>query len=70
MKKHIIRKSLIAASMLLVTAMSYGQSSSSGYFVEGFSQRYQLNPAFAPERSFYLEIPVLSNIISGAVNIF
>ncbi len=62
MKKHIIRKSLIAASMLLVTAMSYGQSSSSGYFVEGFSQRYQLNPAFAPERSFYLEIPGVSNI--------
>jgi hypothetical protein len=62
MKKHIFKKSFVAAGMLLVTAMSYGQSSASGYFVEGFNQRYQLNPAFAPERSVFVAIPAFSNI--------
>ena len=62
MKKHIFKKSLVAACMLLVTAMSYAQSSSSGYFLEGFNQRYQLNPAFAPERSVFVAVPFLSNI--------
>ena len=62
MKKHIIRKSLMAVSMLLVTIASSAQSSSSAYFLEGFNQRYQLNPAFAPERPVFMAIPALSNI--------
>jgi len=61
MKKHIINKSLTAAAILLVSAMSYAQSSSSGYFLEGYNQRYQLNPAFAPESSLYFAIPFLGN---------
>ena len=62
MKKHIIRKSFLAVAMLLVTIASSAQSSSSAYFLEGFNQRYQLNPAFAPERYVFMAIPVLSNI--------
>ena len=62
MKKHIIRRSLIVVSMLLVTIASSAQSSSSAYFLEGFNQRYQLNPAFAPERKVFMAIPALSNI--------
>lgn len=62
MKKHIIRKSFLAVSMLLVTIASSAQSSSSAYFLEGYSQRYQLNPAFAPERQVFMAIPALSNI--------
>lgn len=62
MKKHIIRKSFLAAAMLLVTVASYAQSSSSAYFLEGYNQRYQLNPAFAPERQVFMAIPALSNI--------
>ncbi|MBO4560620.1 MAG: hypothetical protein J5705_01470 [Bacteroidaceae bacterium] len=62
MKKHIFKKSLTTASMLLVAMVSYAQSSSSGYFLEGYNQRYQLNPAFAPERSVFVAVPFLSNI--------
>lgn len=67
MKKHnMFRNSLIAASMLLVPAMSFAQTSSSIYFLEGSSQRYQLNPAFEPERSVFIAVPALSNLnVSG-----
>ena len=62
MKKHIIKKSVLAVSMLLMTVAASAQSASSAYFLEGFNQRYQLNPAFAPERSIFMAVPALSNI--------
>lgn len=62
MKKHFFNKSILAASMLLLTVAASAQSSSSAYFLEGYSQRYQLNPAFAPERPVFMAIPALSNI--------
>lgn len=62
MKKNNIRKSFVATAMLLMATMSYAQSSVSGYFLEGFNQRYQLNPALAPERSGFMAIPGVSNI--------
>ncbi len=62
MKKHVFNKSLMAVSLLLMTASASAQSASSGYFVEGFSQRYQLNPAFSPDRPLFLAIPGVSNI--------
>lgn len=62
MKKHIVRKTVMAASMLLLTVAGLAQSSSSGYFLEGFSQRYQLNPSFTPDRNVFIAIPALSNI--------
>ena len=62
MKKHIIRKSLVAVSLLLIAGASFAQSASSAYFLEGFNQRYQLNPAFAPERPVFMAVPALSNI--------
>jgi hypothetical protein len=62
MKKHIFNKALTVAALLLMSATSYSQSSGSGYFLEGFNQRYQLNPAFGPERGFFLVIPGISNI--------
>ena len=61
MKKHITHI-LAVSAMLLVSALSYAQSSGSGYFLEGFNQRYQLNPAFGTERGFFLTIPGISNI--------
>lgn len=51
MNKHIVSRSFAAVAMLLVTSVSYSQSSASGYFVEGFNSRYQFNPAFAPQRN-------------------
>ena len=62
MKKHIIRKSLIAASLLLMATAGSAQSASSAYFLEGYNQRYQLNPAFAPERHVFMAVPGISNI--------
>ena len=62
MKKHVFNKSLMAVSLLLMTASASAQSASSGYFVEGFSQRYQLNPAFSADRPLFLAIPGVSNI--------
>ena len=52
----------MAASLLLVTIAASAQSASSGYFLEGFNQRYQLNPAFAPERPVFMAFPGLSNL--------
>ena len=62
MKKQIFKKSFVAVSMLLMTVAASAQSASSGYFLEGMNQRYQLNPAFAPERPVFMAIPALSNI--------
>ncbi len=62
MKKNIFKKSMTAAALLLMSVCSYSQSSGSAYFLEGYSQRYQQNPAFAPERSAYIAFPVLANI--------
>ena len=66
MKKHIIKKSLVAVSMLLLTVVSYAQTSNSAYFLEGFNQRFQLNPALTPGRNVYVAIPGLSNIMVDA----
>lgn len=63
MKKiFVFSKPVLAVLMLLVTSMSFAQTSSSTYFLEGFNQRYQLNPAFAPERRVFVAIPGISNI--------
>lgn len=61
-KNFIFSKSVMAVSMLLVASMSLAQTSNSTYFLEGFNQRYQLNPAFAPERRVFVAIPGISNI--------
>lgn len=63
MKKIIFsKKSFALFSMLLMISVSYAQTTSSAYFLEGFSKRYQLNPAFAPERGTLISIPVLGNL--------
>lgn len=59
MKKIIFsKKSFALFSMLLMISVSYAQTTSSAYFLEGFTKRYQLNPAFAPERGTLISIPV------------
>ena len=63
MKTRIISlKSLTAALLITAVSVSYAQTTGSGYFLEGFSKRYELNPAFAPEGKVIVSIPVLSNI--------
>lgn len=43
------------------------EASRSGYFLEGYNFRHQLNPAFAPERNF-VSVPALGNLGVGAMS--
>lgn len=49
---------VIAAGAFIGSAQ---EASRSGYFLEGYNFRHQLNPAFAPENN-YVAIPVLGNL--------
>lgn len=56
---------LSAVALMTTTPVSLAQNKlRSAYFLEGSSYRHQLNPAFAPERS-YFSIPVLGNMNIG-----
>lgn len=60
--KHI--KAYIAAAMIGFTgvmSVSAQNALRTGYFLEGYTYRHMLNPAFAPERS-YVAFPALGNI--------
>ena len=52
---------VIAAGAFVGSAQ---EASRSGYFLEGYNFRHQLNPAFAPENN-YVAIPVLGNLGVG-----
>lgn len=66
MKTHnIMKRVLVLASVAVVAFAATAQTTSSGYFLEGFNQRYQLNPAFAPERDVYVSVPVVNNMQFG-----
>lgn len=60
--KHNKIYNLLAASVICAAASA--QSLNSAYFMDGFTYRHQLNPAFASERN-YVGFPVLSNINVG-----
>lgn len=62
MKKlhKLLTVAVLAGSCLTASA----QALHSGYFLEGYSFRHQLNPAFSGERN-YISIPVLGNINVG-----
>ena len=54
----VILACIIASSYV---GSMFGQTSNSGYFNEGYLYRYEMNPAFAGERSFF-SMPALGNI--------
>lgn len=64
----IIKNYILA---ILLTAGGIGmnaqEASRSGYFLEGYNFRHQLNPAFAPEQN-YFSIPALGNLGIGAMS--
>lgn len=63
MKLHYIKK--MAFILLAGVATGIGaQNLNSAYFLEGYSFRHQMNPAFMGERN-YVSIPVLGNINVG-----
>lgn len=56
---------LTAALLLAASATASAQEASrSGYFMDGYSFRHELNPAFAGEQN-YISIPALGNIKAG-----
>ena len=59
-----INKLTIAAAALLCAASASAQTSASGYFLEDYTYRFQLNPAFANSRNF-VSMPGLGNLNVG-----
>ncbi len=58
--KHILRKLAICGFVAVATGLS-AQNTNSGYFLEGYTYRYQMNPAFANERNF-VSMPGLGDV--------
>lgn len=56
----LLTATILAGSCLTASA----QALHSGYFLEGYTFRHQLNPAFSAERN-YVSVPVLGNINVG-----
>lgn len=65
MKKNSIFHLLTAIIFICLGTAASAQSLHSGYFLEGYTYRHLMNPAFAPERN-YVAIPVIGNINVGA----
>lgn len=53
-------KYIIAASLLVLSTAAVAQNLESGYFIENYLYRHDLNPAFGNEQS-YVAIPLLGN---------
>lgn len=58
--KTIVKNGLLVASLLVATNM-LGQNTNSGYFVEEYTYRHQLNPAYGNENE-YVALPLLGNL--------
>ena len=63
MKQKVIISAAMAAMILLPTALR-AQDHSSGYFVEDYTYRYQMNPAFGNSQNF-ISMPALGNLNVG-----
>lgn len=59
MKKYI--RTAILSATALISFSAIAQNTNSAYFTEGYTHRYQLNPAFANEHNF-ISVPGLGNI--------
>lgn len=69
---NIINKKLIALSMAaLAVSTASAQEASTGYFMENYNMKWQMNPAFG-NRHGYVGMPALGNInlnINGNLNV-
>lgn len=62
---NIINRKFIALSFAAASVMTMGaQEAATGYFMENYNMRWQLNPAFG-NRNNYVGVPVLGNINVG-----
>lgn len=64
MNKSIFYKIGAAALMMCCGVTASAQALQSGYFMEGYTYRHVLNPAFGGEHN-YISIPVLGNVNVG-----
>lgn len=64
MKRKNIYTFLAVAALACSGMNASAQALHSGYFLEGYTYRHLMNPAFAPERN-YIAIPTLGNINIG-----
>ena len=58
--KKMIEAAIVTAAILCTCASVSAQNAYSGYFLDGYTYRYQMNPAFANEKNF-ISLPVLGN---------
>ena len=56
---------LLLLPLYVFCTVSSAQSLRSGYFLEGYTYRHLMNPAFSPERN-YIAVPGIGNINVGA----
>lgn len=61
-----LKKYIIAAAFTVPAIVMYAQSRS-GYFLEGYNLRHQLNPAFAAEQN-YVSIPTIGYFGTGLMS--
>lgn len=59
-----MKKLYITFAMLLFASLAFGQNFRTGYFLDGYMYKYQLNPAFQGERGF-IALPALGGISVG-----
>lgn len=52
---------LLSGAMLATAALASAQFTNSGYFLDNYTYRYQLNPAFGNETKF-VSMPALGNL--------
>lgn len=62
--KRIISSLLIGGFMAAAATTATAQNTNSGYFLDGYTYRYQLNPAFGSDKGF-VSMPALGNINVG-----
>ncbi|MDE7381107.1 MAG: hypothetical protein K2N03_03135 [Muribaculaceae bacterium] len=64
-------KKLLAISILATTATGFAQNTYSGYFLDNYDYRFQMNPAFGNDRGF-VSFPALGNLnlaVNGNLNL-
>ncbi|MDE5634365.1 MAG: hypothetical protein K2I51_06845, partial [Muribaculaceae bacterium] len=59
--KRITRNIILGGFLAAAASGIQAQNTNSGYFLEGYTYRYQMNPAFANDRNF-VSMPALGNI--------
>lgn len=65
------KKIYACATLLAISGTALGQNTYSGYFLDNYQYRYQMNPAFANETNF-VSMPTLGNInigLEGSLNL-